>query len=156
MKKNNRKGFTLVELVIVIAVIAILAAVLIPTFTNIVDNANESKAIQESKIVWEEYMVEYADEGKLGEFNGYVKTTESGKDYYFMIVNGQFEAEVLTAAPTGETYSEAKVKTTDTTVVSGKTYYTFASNTYTQVASPTTENIATYYEIFNAKLFQAQ
>ena len=32
---TNIKGFTLVELVIVIAVIAILAGVLIPTFSNI-------------------------------------------------------------------------------------------------------------------------
>ena len=42
MKKSNRKGFTIVELVIVIAVIAILAAVLIPTFTNLVKKANLS------------------------------------------------------------------------------------------------------------------
>ena len=32
---RNRKGFTIVELVIVIAVIAILAAVLIPTFSSL-------------------------------------------------------------------------------------------------------------------------
>ena len=37
MKKMNKKGFTIVELVIVIAVIAILAAVMIPTFSGIVD-----------------------------------------------------------------------------------------------------------------------
>ena len=35
MKQNNKKkGFTLVELVIVIAVIAILAGVMIATFSN--------------------------------------------------------------------------------------------------------------------------
>ena len=39
---KNRKGFTIVELVIVIAVIAILAAVLIPTFSGVVGKANES------------------------------------------------------------------------------------------------------------------
>ena len=33
---KSKKGFTIVELVIVIAVIAILAAVLIPTFSNLV------------------------------------------------------------------------------------------------------------------------
>ena len=46
MKKSNRKGFTIVELVIVIAVIAILAAVLIPTFSNLIKKANESSDIQ--------------------------------------------------------------------------------------------------------------
>ena len=42
MKKFNKKGFTIVEIVIVIAVIAILAAVLIPTFTAIISKANQS------------------------------------------------------------------------------------------------------------------
>ena len=42
MKKSNKKGFTIVELVIVIAVIAILAAVLIPTFSNLIKRANLS------------------------------------------------------------------------------------------------------------------
>ena len=49
MKRTNKKGFTLVELVIVIAIIAILAAVLIPTFSGVVENANQSKALQEAK-----------------------------------------------------------------------------------------------------------
>ncbi len=43
---KNRKGFTIVELVIVIAVIAILAAVLIPTFSGVVQKANESASLQ--------------------------------------------------------------------------------------------------------------
>ena len=46
MKKMNKKGFTIVELVIVIAVIAILAAVLIPTFTSVINKANKSKDTQ--------------------------------------------------------------------------------------------------------------
>ncbi len=46
MKKLNRKGFTIVELVIVIAIIAILAAVLIPTFTTVINKANMSKDTQ--------------------------------------------------------------------------------------------------------------
>ena len=40
MKKNNKKGFTLVELVIVVAVMAILVAVAIPTISSITDSAN--------------------------------------------------------------------------------------------------------------------
>ena len=46
MLKLNKKGFTIVELVIVIAVVAILAAVLIPTFINLMQTANESADIQ--------------------------------------------------------------------------------------------------------------
>ena len=42
MKNTRKKGFTIVELVIVIAIIAILAAVLIPTFSNIIKKSNLS------------------------------------------------------------------------------------------------------------------
>ena len=42
MKKMNKKGFTIVELVIVIAVIAIMSAVLIPTFSGIIKKSRES------------------------------------------------------------------------------------------------------------------
>ena len=40
MNRNSKKGFTIVELIIVIAVIAVLAAVLIPTFSNLIQKAN--------------------------------------------------------------------------------------------------------------------
>ncbi len=46
MKRINKKGFTIVELVIVIAVIAILAGVLIPTFTGLIRKANVSSDTQ--------------------------------------------------------------------------------------------------------------
>ena len=46
MRNLKKKGFTIVELVIVIAVIAVLAAVLIPTFSNLIKKANESVDIQ--------------------------------------------------------------------------------------------------------------
>ena len=49
MKRSNKKGFTIVELVIVIAIIAILAAVLIPTFASLIQKANESNDIQAAK-----------------------------------------------------------------------------------------------------------
>ena len=44
MKKLNKKGFTIVELVIVIAIIAVLAAVMIPTFSGVLGDAKDSAA----------------------------------------------------------------------------------------------------------------
>ena len=43
MNRNTKKGFTIVELIIVIAVIGILAAVLIPTFSGLIRNSQEAK-----------------------------------------------------------------------------------------------------------------
>lgn len=51
--KNSKKGFTIVELVIVIAVIAILAAVLIPTFSSLIQKANlsaDKQAVREMNL----------------------------------------------------------------------------------------------------------
>ena len=39
MKQRNKKGFTLVELIIVIAIIGVLAGVLIPTFAGVIEKA---------------------------------------------------------------------------------------------------------------------
>lgn len=57
-RNNNRKAFTIVELVIVIAVIAILAAVMIPTLGDIIEKANDSKALQEAKNAYTNYIIE--------------------------------------------------------------------------------------------------
>ena len=43
--KNKKKGFTLVELIVVLAILAILAAMLVPALTGYIDKANEKKAV---------------------------------------------------------------------------------------------------------------
>lgn len=55
-KKRCRKAFTIVELVIVIAVIAVLAAVLIPTFGNVIEKAKDASAMQEARNAYTEYV----------------------------------------------------------------------------------------------------
>ena len=45
MKKLlNKKGFTLMEMLIVVAIIVILVAIAMPTFTKQIDKAEASKA----------------------------------------------------------------------------------------------------------------
>ena len=55
---RSKKGFTVVELVIVIAVIAILSAVLIPTFGNLINKANESALQQNLTNAYTEYIID--------------------------------------------------------------------------------------------------
>lgn len=53
MKKSKQKGFTIVELAIVITVIAVLAAITVPTLTGIVEKAKESAALKDVKSAYE-------------------------------------------------------------------------------------------------------
>lgn len=42
MKKNNKKGFTLAELLVVVGIIAVLVAIAIPVFSGAQEKANEA------------------------------------------------------------------------------------------------------------------
>ncbi len=104
--KLNKKGFTIVELVIVIAVIAILAAVLIPTFANVIKKANQSAdaqnlrnmntAIAIDKTVNENFGL--ADAVKAAYNAGYnLQVKDEDHIYVYNKVKGEFEYVEKTA-----------------------------------------------------------
>lgn len=49
LKNNNKKGFTLVELIVVLVILAILAALLIPALTGYIDKAKEKNVIAKTR-----------------------------------------------------------------------------------------------------------
>ena len=49
--KNNKKGFTLVELIVVLVILAILAALLIPALTGYIDKAKRKSIVAETRQV---------------------------------------------------------------------------------------------------------
>lgn len=120
MKKLNKKGFTIVELVIVIAVIAILAGVLIPTFATVVDKANQSKAMQEAKNEYEAYLAEYAKD-----LDGTQNLDVVSGKYYFEVRNGKFDTNAKDAS--------TKYSNTDNLVDQSKIYVAADNGAYNYV-----------------------
>ncbi|MEG0933456.1 MAG: type II secretion system protein [Lachnospiraceae bacterium] len=51
MGKKTKQGFTLVELIVVLVILAVLASLLIPALVGYIDKANEKKAIAECRQV---------------------------------------------------------------------------------------------------------
>ena len=103
MNKQKRKGFTIVELVIVIAVIAILSAVLIPTFGTVVDNAEKSAATQEARNAYVTYVSEV--DASEDDIESDVYVLVEGK--YYHVVSGKVEGEGVASLPeaaTGKCY----------------------------------------------------
>ena len=130
MKHTNKKGFTIVELVIVIAVIAILAAVLIPNLSALVTKANKSAAMQEAKAAMDNDLINA--NGDLANMENYVVSSSDttdlkGKQVY--IVN---------------TYSA-----NDT----NKSLYVASSSAKVLEKYASQQNVTAYYEIaaFNGK-----
>ena len=98
MRKMNKKGFTIVELVIVIA---ILSAVLIPTFSGVVANAKNTAAVSDAKAAYQQYLVATAETSSSTEKHNFVY--KYATDMNVIIKDG----EVV----------EVKVNASDTTTV---------------------------------------
>lgn len=96
MFKNNKKGFTIVELVIVIAVIAILASVLIPTFSGVVAKANASGALQKATSAMKSTLA-MSTTGTLTDETYFAVGTSSGVTYNFIYKGNKIQEADITA-----------------------------------------------------------
>lgn len=143
MKKQTKKGFTLVELVIVIAVIAILSAILIPTFGNVIKEANETAAYDSAKTAYQNFLVENGKNIDYADSAAYILVLENEVDNNNEINAAKYIFEVKDATLIKPTESFSNLKTNMTTeggkvvvkesVAKSKTpgeAYKIAANTY--------------------------
>lgn len=63
MKKKNR-GFSLIELIIAIAILLILTGLLAPQFMKYMEKARKASCLHAMDVIAEEYMAKVADLGK--------------------------------------------------------------------------------------------
>lgn len=102
LKQTKAKGFTIVELLIVVVVIAILAAITIVAYNGIQNRAKTTSA-QSAAASVQKKAEAYNIDGPLANYNttfAQLSGATSDKSYYIAANSVTFTGTALTAAPT--------------------------------------------------------
>ncbi|HCC48129.1 MAG TPA: prepilin-type cleavage/methylation domain-containing protein [Elusimicrobia bacterium] len=124
--KNNKKGFTLIELMIVVAIIGILAAIAIPKFADLINKSKEG-----------------ATKGALSSVRSAIQVYYGDNEGWFpadtlacITLNAKYIAEIPLAKAPGTTHADARTVTAVTAGVAptdgaGWAYYNDSSHSAT-------------------------
>lgn len=88
-KKNTKRGFTLVELIVVLVILAILAALLIPALTGYIDKARKNQVVAETRMLTQAVQTEMSTVYALNEEFQRQKTI--GKNLTIASKDGKYE-----------------------------------------------------------------
>lgn len=128
--KANQKGFTLAELLIVVAIIAVLAAIAFPVFAKQLDKAKESVDLANAAAIEHMAVADAMLEHKAGTYYGVISNTKG---------QGQ-EIEVeKTTTPPSTGYNQAKQGTSKTIAAEGGVYKVVVDEDY-KITSATWES----------------
>ena len=116
MKRKKDKGFTLVELIVVLVILAILAAILVPALLGYIDRAKEKQYVLNAKSALTATQAEFSSlygegsdvvdsTGKFVRSAVVAKTadTPSGSAFYVLLVKNKTTGEGSSATSVGAT-----------------------------------------------------
>ena len=129
MKKMNKKGFTLAELLIVVAIIAVLVAIAIPVFNAQLEKSRDSVSISNLRAAYAQAAAEYLTWG------GDTYTAEAGSS-----VTGISEASGVVTITVKGVDIKSQSKTTDWSGLGGELPFTV----YSDPGTTTDSGVATF------------
>lgn len=104
---KRKKGFTLVELIVVLVILAILAALLVPALTGYIDKANKEKVVSETRMVV--MAVQTVASEAYGQLGAGKDLSNIRPDYWLSALNvdGKYIAEIKKLAEVFDSNSKA-------------------------------------------------
>lgn len=129
---KNRKGFTLIELIIVIAILAVLTALAAPRYLAYINDANVSSMKADAKVLEDQVNIAYAD-----------NITATGKEKFGLVKEEGGTATFTAADPKG---ISTRLGTEDQTVVK---VYQFDEGLVTGQGIKIKGNIEDYFLLVN-------
>ena len=121
LKKMNKKGFTLAELLIVVAIIAVLVAISIPIFSAQLEKAKEATDMANIRSAYAEVVAAYLGDSKSHEIS---VTLKSDKDDYVSDKSAEIAGvkyEVILKGDSIQNPCEVKVTADGTVTIGGQT-----------------------------------
>lgn len=139
-KLKDKKGFTLVELIVVLVILAILAALLVPSLTGYIDKAKEEQMTSQTRMVLMAANAELA----TADGNSVAVKAETNAENGFAdpsVLKGIIENAELSSDKYGYTITVKGYKVQTIVLSNGTTKctYTASTNTYKTEAAATSD-----------------
>jgi prepilin-type N-terminal cleavage/methylation domain-containing protein len=140
MKKRPESGFTLIELMIVVAIIGILAAIAIPNFIKFQARSKQSEAKANLKAIFTAQKAFFQEKDRFSSLTGEVGfAPERNNRYaYFLAATGQLEDRTSSVITRATTFTGIAVDTFKYGTASAQTYAATACGTAAGVTAPPT------------------